>query len=59
MEDNIFRIDDKKCKTFESFYESDGFSTIDNEETKRKLFYYYALKFSSERNKDIKHYIRI
>ena len=41
-------------QSFDGFYESDEYSKIENEEIKRKLFYYYALKFSSERNKNIK-----
>ena len=54
MEMNIAEnIENKNYKNFESFFESDEFSSINNNEYKRQLFYYYALKFSSEENKNI------
>ena len=57
MEESILnfskKINDKNFKTFDAFYESDEFANIQNNETKRKIFYYNALKFSSEKNKDI------
>lgn len=46
-------IEVKKFQNFDTFFESDEFNSINNEEIKRKLFYYYALKYSSERNKNI------
>ena len=51
---NIFKkINDKNFHTFDAFYESDEYFNIQNDENKRKIFYYYALKFSSEKNRNI------
>ena len=57
MEETILNyskiIESNNFQSFDAFYESDEYNKIENEEIKRKLFYYYALKFSSERNKNI------
>ena len=48
-------IERKKYKDFNTFFESDEFNKIgeEDEEMQRKIFYYYALKYSSERSKNI------
>ena len=50
----IKNIGKKKYKDFDSFYESNEFNKIVDEEIQRKIFYYYALRFSALENKDIK-----
>ena len=50
----IKNFDKEKYKNFDSFYESDEFNKIKDKEIQRKIFYYYALKFSAEENKNIK-----
>ena len=40
----------KDFQNFESFYESNEFQENQNKEEKRKLFIYYALKFSAQSN---------
>ena len=54
----IQEIDAKKFKNFNSFCESDLFHTIKEDESRRKTFYYYALKLSSKKNKDLSELIK-
>ena len=43
-------IESQKFKTFEDFYESDQFQyNIKEKETKRKIFYFFAIKYSSQK----------
>ena len=50
----ISKIEEKKFKDFNSFYESDEFYKLENDkELQRKTFYYFALKFSSLSYKNI------
>ena len=51
--DYIKNIEKNDYKDFDSFFESDEFNTIENEESQRKIFYYFALKFSAQENRDI------
>jgi len=47
-------IESQKFKTFEDFYESDQFQYgIKEKETKRKIFYFYAIKFSTQKYNNI------
>ena len=49
----VAQIEKKKYKNFDSIFESDEFNRIP-EEDRRKTFYYFALKFASLPNKNIK-----
>ena len=49
----VKKIEEKKFKDFDSFFESDEFNKIEDLEIKRKVFYYFALKFSTKENKNI------
>lgn len=47
-------IESQKFKTFEDFYESDQFQyAIKEKEAKRKIFYFYAIKFSTQKYNNI------
>ena len=49
----IQKIEEKNYNNFDSFFESDEYNKINKDETKRKIFYYFALKFSSLMNNNI------
>ena len=38
----VKKIEEKKYKDFDSFFESDEFNKIEDLEIKRKVFYYFA-----------------
>ena len=49
----VKKIKERQFKDFDSFFESNEFNKIKDLEIKRKVFYYFALEFSSKGNKNI------
>ena len=43
----------RKFNNFKSFFESDEYNKIEDKEIQKKVFYYYALQFSSKRQKNL------